>query len=659
MTKRPREKKVSPFSKRDVARSQKLIIVDKILSRSQVKALEKVVTPDTIVVVVHFTNRSLKFPLIKKLFEEDRLRQFAWHYFPSVEKFKTQDLAFDHIDELYDLLLSQGRIPEAQVKKLYQHDNVDLFFKRDLIERLADFLTCVRFVTLIQKEVPDVLWLPSLGSQEMLNFVVQTKGLQEHLAVFERVQTIALPKLASALSRVWQKYRALTTIKLVVPWALFSLRSLASGSERKSHLLGMRMYQSGIGFDGKGRQSIDWIIDGQRITKDDVLFVGETPIPSRHHEGLQKNQYHFLNFDQKQAFRRMRLSFVLRRLLLGMFVEVVPLAWACLKAPSSTTLVCAKAWFDFLRWTNFLQQYDLKFYLSYNNNGIPHLTRNCLFQNHGVKCWAYMQTGSNDQAFHVDEEGTGRHVDFSFVTYDKHFVWTDQQVDYAKSQKSRTTSFEVSGPLWSYPLENSEVMAEAIASKWPGEKNDLLLALFPTSVGAKAMNHEENHLGFLQGILRLLDTPDFANMKVLFKSKGNYESELGYEEPETYEVFQKFKAHPRVLILDSSLAVNEIVSVSNLVISMAFTGTSFEALSVYKRALFFDALNRFPKSYYRHFPNFIAHSDEELQRLAKSWLDLTEEDLRHYVDKHIKPSYGDRSGQFAIEFVRDRLLEDA
>lgn len=82
------------------------------------------------------------------------------------------------------------------------------------------------------------------------------------------------------------------------------------------------------------------------------------------------------------------------------------------------------------------------------------------------------------------------------------------------------------------------------------------------------------------------------------------------------------------------------VLLPDLTISIAYTGTTVEALGARRRELYSDPGRRFPNSYYDRFTNLVAQDRETLARLCQHWLEMPKADSQKYLDHDIAPEFG-------------------
>ena len=78
---------------------------------------------------------------------------------------------------------------------------------------------------------------------------------------------------------------------------------------------------------------------------------------------------------------------------------------------------------------------------------------------------------------------------------------------------------------------------------------------------------------------------------------------------------------------------------SDLVLSMSYTGTSVEALTLRKRAIYFDYNLSCPDSIFMRFPKMVATSVDECVSFIEYWIGMSDESFNKYLDNTFFPFY--------------------
>jgi len=153
---------------------------------------------------------------------------------------------------------------------------------------------------------------------------------------------------------------------------------------------------------------------------------------------------------------------------------------------------------------------------------------------------------------------------------------------------------------------------------------------------------------FYQCILKLLE--EFPNILVIVKEKKSEEDVLNIYENlgGNSDIFYKqykpaldrLRKHQRCYVTGYKGDSSEIIAMSDLTVSLAFSSSTVEALCARKKAIFFDPGDRWRGCRYDRITNLVAHSYEELKHLIQKLLyETSEEEYRDFLNTYVKGIY--------------------
>jgi len=152
---------------------------------------------------------------------------------------------------------------------------------------------------------------------------------------------------------------------------------------------------------------------------------------------------------------------------------------------------------------------------------------------------------------------------------------------------------------------------------------------------------------------------DFPEVGIVFKAMKWPE-----ETPYLNEIYNRLKNHPRCLLFymwdKEGISASEVIAFSDFTISCAYTSPSAEALGAKKKAIYYDVAGTDlgDKYYYNRYPNFVAHSYEELKKLTKYWLyEATEEQFEEFLNRYVKDEIDPYLDRKALTRLRKLLME--
>jgi len=161
-----------------------------------------------------------------------------------------------------------------------------------------------------------------------------------------------------------------------------------------------------------------------------------------------------------------------------------------------------------------------------------------------------------------------------------------------------------------------------------------IIAVYDTTFGEKVALQPSDIALFIEGILKLLE--DNPQIGVIFKEKNPFEEVLS-RNPETAPIYEKLRTHERCYATGNIGDAAEAIAASDLIVSACFTSCTVEALGARRKAIYFDATNRFKGYYYDHFPRLVAHGYDELRKLVQYWLyDITPDEFDNYLETYVK-----------------------
>ena len=558
--------------------------------------------------------------------------------------------ALDNIDRVYEYL-ADGSTLIREMVKIYGDKNIELAYRKELTRNLSGFYYINSYLDQEARQLQDgerILFIPYKYGQYLRLVresgafyhdhqnidIARTSGMLNHLdGLFEKVKLWVLQ-----LGRT-----VLHSTKLLL------LRKRDGQAKRYEYAIAI--ISADYQFKFKTR-SVDFLLDGNNIRKDNAVFILLTPTVSK--DNWDETKSRGLNVidcskifmsarssNKKETFRIVRttLPYIVKHAFLGLFENNIVLN-------VNTVLLTV-----FLKWSFILQEVTFKHFIILNDEAIDHIGRNILLNKAGAKTWYYAHAGSFGYLT-VPANGniTNRHWLWSFLYYDYYISWNDEMIGYYKLHPQGIKNYVSIGCIWSSPIVDilegriasqlrKEIFADFDKSKYK------TIALFDSTYFPNSFSPLEDGVIFYQCIIKLLE--ELPNILVIIKEKKAEETVLGLYEKwggdssifhEQYNpALDKLRKHPRCYITGYKGDPSEIIAMSDLTITYAFSSSTVEALCAGKKAIFFDTGNRWRDCPYDRIPDLVAHSYEELKRLIQKLLyETTEEEYRVFLDTHVK-----------------------
>lgn len=566
---------------------------------------------------------------------QHQLVKVAWESFDLELHYSSHDLAFDNIERIYSRRFAKSRLIR-KTESLMKSEMVHATYKKALIEKLRYFYNIQVLLNDIAKRLsPDTIIFVPLEFIEIRNWVKSSEAAND---LDNRIHIPFWAHITCCIYYTIRRIKSTAIMALLPVWKLLHIKRVVPGkAEPKSYQVGIRIYRTDLGFHYRLR-SIDFLLDGNNLNADNTLFCIETPISEDYMQRLKEKKYNIVEVPKILA--EVDWSFI-RNTLIKTF-----LPYCCLSAilsflqPPFIAQTAIGTLNGYLLWTRFLEIYHVKHYVVFNDFGKAHIIRNILLSQKGTQTWYYEHSCNYlDTVASPGGKASMRHVIFSFLYYDNLICWGNKPTQYFKAHPSYIKQYLNLGTLWS---EHVRMLCEGdTPSSLPTamvKKMEIMpskiIAVYDTTFG-QDVPLQSNDMGlFIEGILKLLE--DSPEIGVIFKEKNPFGWLLG-RNPEIASIYEKLRAHERCYAPGNTCDAAEAVAASDLIVSTCFTSCTIEALGARKRAIYFDATNRFKDCYYDRFPKLVAHGYEELRKLVQYWLyDITADEFDNYLETYVK-----------------------
>jgi len=313
---------------------------------------------------------------------------------------------------------------------------------------------------------------------------------------------------------------------------------------------------------------------------------------------------------------------------------------------------------DYILWNIFLDCYQIENYL---RKLLPDsISKISILQQYDVKTWFVFQDNTAHD-YHLDWSPDKKNVTlFSFMYYDTAVVYGNIIERFFRKHRNFIKDYVKVGVIYSQLATqlkegglHSPLPAIIKNKKFPKE----IVGVFDASPSDLGPIKIKDGIRFWNDILRLLE--DFPDIGIL--ARPVY---LPEQSPYYIPLYDKLKNHPRCLLLcrydAGGISAAEVIAFSNFVISCAYTSPSAEALGAKKKAIYYDVAGQDigDKYYYNRYPNFVAHSYEELKKLTNYWLyEVTDKEFEGFLDKYVKDEIDPYLDGKALTRLRKLLME--
>jgi polysaccharide biosynthesis PFTS motif protein len=584
---------------------------------------------------------------------------------------RSSDVAFAHVEHVYAAALASSRLIRILVN-LYGTEQLQLAFKKKLVEGLVDFLYAnwliARFATSLGpvREVlvilPDsgliglanVRWLQpicSINSYRWFHKLAVQTGLPIQDTSFVR-----FPRWARIMSTgndtVFRLYLICSLVYTLLQGCWKALNARHGPRTSGVYRICIAIVSPLREFANPVRGP-DFLVDGKLIRLEEVLHVQIARLTPTHLAELEARGI-------RVAPRFCPPSWTT---MMRVFRHVLQAGVALLVAPTWSAYVAVFLVRTYIVWKGFARWHRLKEFVTFGPDPPPHIGRNIILGQAGVRTWYYNDARSySDEYVRSPKEEGFRHPSWGYLLYDTMVVWSDRLARYFKLHHQDVKRYVEVGCLWAEHVRHLKDSGRALALRaglkeagWrEGQK---IVSVFPTWYHDEGLFTRNDLMTFLSDIGRLLE--DFPDIFVIVKEKAPRWLLPGQGPAAVYRVFEELARHPRCIAPGSARSVSEIAAQSDLVVGFPFSSVPVEAISARIPAIFHDATSKFRGTYYDWVPGLVPHGYEEFRRRVRQILyEQSAEDYERYLETEVKDHVDPFMDGRGLTRFRELLLGD-
>ena len=444
---------------------------------------------------------------------------------------------------------------------------------------------------------------------------------------------------------------------------------------RKECTYAVAITNSDFQFRFSGHRAFDFILDGKQINKENTFFLEFSSINSATKQNLNKLGYQILDCRKKEVF--FSPDFSLHRaesfflIVKGIGYVLQNLYFSLFESEKNTynSHILFKTYF---LWSIILSRIKFKHFITFNDEGISHIGRNILLNKHTVATWYYAHSCSFGYIRTRHDMAPAMSCFFSFLFYDHFIAWNKPTIEYSMLHDQRIGQYHNVGCLWSDSGTDDKGLGGApkilhraqIKGKDPhGLK---IISFFDTSFCDSLFWDYplEDGVRFYRDIERFLqEEPGIFVMVKEKKDRLWYSKERCFVYSKSHKEFfaqlDILKFHPRCFVAGHAFNTGDIIRVSDLTVSYAFSSITVEALGSGKKSIFYDPAGRFRDLFYDAIPGLVAHGYEELKLFIKKMLDMPEGAFDEFLNVWGSPKIEDYRDGKALDRFRELLIRDS
>lgn len=376
-----------------------------------------------------------------------------------------------------------------------------------------------------------------------------------------------------------------------------------------------------------GIRGLEFILDGEGIRKDNVVFVPLVPLNDFHRAELRRRGLTLAQGNTCPSWED----------LWGGMSLAVRIVVTLLSEEPWISRAAAYLLREQLTWSGFLARYRPRHFISYADYSVRHIGRSCALSNAGTKTWYYA-----DAEFTYETMPGPHHRDigFGYMTFDRCVSWSNRYTRYMQRHFHCVGQYSEVGCLWSEQvvrLKKRQVPSSfahklATAGCRPGMR---VIAAFDAFFHNDGWLPIRDGVVFAEGMLRLLSGRD--DVFLVFKEKKWPDLYTREGSDELRAVYRTLADHPRCLVPGFEVPTPEVLAHCDLCISFPYGSPTVEALGASVKALYFAPDKRYSGGYYDRVPGLVVYNESALRHRVNELLDdTTESQYRTYLETYVK-----------------------
>lgn len=559
--------------------------------------------------------------------------------------------ALDNVEKFYKYFTGNSILVREMIK-IYGDETIELAYKKELTRELSEFYYLNSYLHSRES---------GLGTSERILFIPYKYKMYLRLAkksgaFYYDHQNIDIAQALNIFNCVYgfgDKVKAwLLQLGIIASYFIKSMVPGKGNGPVKKYRYAILIRDPDFQFKFKTR-SVDFLFNGKKINRDNTLFILSSPaITNENREEIKSKHLNLIDCSSQFKLShcpgkseianilKRTLPYAVRFIFLGLFENR-----SILSVNNILLLV-------FLHWSFILSRINIKHFITFNDEGIGHIGRNILLNKSGAKTWYYAHSGSfPHMTVSPDSNITNwRHYIWSFLHYDYYISWNNEIIEYYKLHPQKISNYLSIGCIWSQSIvdilkrRTVSKLGKKIFTNFDMDKYKTL-AVFDSTYTPSLITPLEGGVIFYQCILRLLE--EFSDILVIVKEKKAEETVLKiYEDfggssdiyyKQYKPALDELRKHPQCYVTGYKGDPAEIIAMSDLTVTLAFSSSTVEALCAGKKAIFFDPRDRWRGCRYDKIPNLVAHNYKELKCLIQKLLyETSEEEYRDFLNTYVK-----------------------
>ena len=433
---------------------------------------------------------------------------------------------------------------------------------------------------------------------------------------------------------------------------LLRMRGKGSNQIKKKYKIGGHLYH-GIGFKTKPF-SFDFFITDKDKWKDKIIYVIDEPAPAKYVEEVKQSGYKVVDFNTDLIRHSNRTLFFKSH-----YLNTITLRIQLFRLVFDRLFYARTIYFAYrseLLWRIFNDRYEVGVLFHMMHPG--DLASVAINQRYGIECVFFYCSTTHNRIDRNNNYDSAEEVYYSNMIFDKILSNKASNKWFRSNQNHIKNYIDIGSIMSDFVFNITQERINKIKRDLNIDNRMILLSFYDTVVGHIGTFSFEDQLKFMESINNLLDAN--SNFFIAFKSKEKPQIDsYPLEGKKILSMLDKLKENPRFVYANKiSLNSYELMAVSDLVISAPLSSVLFEAVIGGVKSISYDPNSRYIGDYMlaEQFPNFSAHSHDELEKLIKYWLyDCDEKEFIKFQNKYIKRFFDDYCDGRAVNRLKTNL----
>jgi polysaccharide biosynthesis PFTS motif protein len=592
---------------------------------------------------------------------------------------KNNIYALESIEKVYSACFGQSMLIRA-MSQLYQDPDITLAYKKFFIEQLSNFYTIQFFIqenfNKNQKR-EEVVFIPEFYS----NIAAMLGKSSAQIFDLSYIKIPVWAKIFCGMSRFLERAKNFALLMAIGAFSILGIiYKIALGlivkPAKKEYRYAIAIKNPSFQFKSVKSRTFDFILDHQDINKTNSCFVFLVPVAFAIKKRLRSDAYAYVDAQPMAVITagNLSLNFSAGIRALGN-ISVVLSSAVCSIFFDNEFILFPTCYLlaEYLTWKVVSENYRFKNFITFNDEGMRHIARNIMLKHAGCMTWLYAHSSSLGYICASSIEGMKEycHWLWAYLFYDFYVAWNKRMIEYQRLHRQKIGRYVNIGCLWSTLVTTSDVKdARSFIYDLggPGKvlaQDSKVVSVFDTSFidGVGSLFPVRHGIQFYLDMLKLLEEHKEFFMIIKEKKPARLYAQKDFLlytglHKDFFEILDRLACHPRAMVTGSGADSSEIIKVSDLVITYAFSSSTVEALSCRKKAIFYDPAGTLGGDYYYNtIPGLVCHGYDELDARATALLySIDEKQYNQYLDEKMLFSIEDYLDGKALDRFRDLLI---